>query len=241
MRIQMHSARALCFSLSFLACQALQAEPRTFTSPDGRTLQAEIISATPDRVTLKTSAGQTLVAPVDKFIPADQENIAAWRKANPAAINYRFVADYTKSKEGSSKTKQNNTFITTERWLCNLKLINQSGQTLEDVSADYRIFFDQLERGEKITRSKTGKVDLGTLKSLQQVVVKTDTVELQSIELEGGYYFTDGSRSRQKEGIKGVLIDIRHAGKKVFTWASSGVPKGAERVAEGTEGSLSRP
>lgn len=241
MILKNQKARILCLSLSLLATEALQAEPKTFTSPDGRTLQAEIISATPDRVTLKTTAGQTLVAPIDKFIPADQEDIAAWRKANPAKINYRFVADFTKSKEGSSKIKQGNIFVTTERWVCNLKLINQSGQTLEDVSAGYRIFFDQLERGEKITRSKAGRLDFGTLKALQQVVVKTDAVELQAIELEGGYYFTDGSRARQKEGIRGILIDIMHEGKKVFTWISPGVPKGAERVAEGTGGSLSNP
>jgi hypothetical protein len=241
MNLKNRQVRVFCLSLSLLALEILQAEPRTFTSPDGRTLQAEILAATPDRVTLKTSTGQTLVAPVDKFIPSDQEDIAAWRKANPAKISYRFVADFTKSKEGASKSKQGNIFVTTERWVCNLKLINQSGQTLEDVSASYRIFFDQLERGEKITRSKAGRLDLGTLKALQQVVVKTDTVDLQAIELEAGYYFTDGSRARQKEGIKGVLIDILHEGKKVFTWVSPGVPKGAERVAEGTGGSLSNP
>lgn len=241
MNLKSQQARIFYLTLSSLALQALQAEPRTFTSPDGRTLQAEIIAATPDRVTLKTSAGLTLVAPIDKFIPADQEDISEWRKANPAKINYRFVADFTKSKDGSSKTKQGNIFVTTERWVCNLKLINQSGQTLEDVSADYRIFFDQLERGEKITRSKAGKLDLGTLKALQQVVVKTEAVELQALELEAGYYYTDGSRARQKEGIKGILIDILHQGKKVFTWVSPGVPKGAERVAEGTDGTLAKP
>ncbi len=61
-------------------------EPRTFTSPDGRTIQAEIQAATPDRVTLKTTAGQTLVAPIDKFIPADQDHIVAWSKANPVQV-----------------------------------------------------------------------------------------------------------------------------------------------------------
>ncbi len=214
------------------------AEMRTFTSPDGRTLQAEITAATPDRVSLKTAAGQPLVVPIDKFIPADQAHIAEWRKANPAQIKYRFLADYTKSKAGSSKMKSNNETITTEQWECNMKITNQSGQTLEGVTVDYVIYFDNLELGNKVTRSKAGKVEIGTMKSLQQVVVKTETVDLHSVQLEGGYYYKDGSRARQKETLNGIIIHVNHDGKKVFTWASSGVPKGAETTAEGTKGSL---
>jgi hypothetical protein len=56
--------------------------------------------------------------------------------------------------------------------------------------------------------------------------------------LEGGFYYTDGSRARQKETLNGMVIHINHDGKKVFSWASSGVPKGAESVAEGTKESL---
>ena len=68
-----------------------------------------------------------------------------WRKANPEQIKYRFVADYTKSKASSSKRKENNETITTERWECNMKLTNQSGQTLEGVTVD------------KVTRPAAGK------------------------------------------------------------------------------------
>ena len=183
-------------------------EPRTFTSPDGRTLQAEIQAATPDRVTLKTTAGQTLVAPIDRFSSADQEHIAAWRKANPVQVKYRFLADYTKSKSSSSKSTSGSETITTEIWDCNMKITNQSGQTLEGVSADYVIYFDSLERGSKITRSKTGKADLGTIKSLQQLIVKTDPIELHGVELNGGYYYADGSRARQKEAITAMIINL---------------------------------
>lgn len=229
--------RTTC-ALLLISLNAAWAEVRTFTSPDGRTLQAEITAATPDRVSLKTAAGQPLVVPIDKFIPADQAHIAEWRKANPAQIKYRFVADYTKSKAGSSKMKSNNETITTEQWECNMKITNQSGQTLEGVTVDYVIYFDNLERGNKVTRSKAGKADIGTMKSLQQIVVKTTPVELHSVQLEGGYYYTDGTRARQKETLNGMIIHVNHDGKKVFTWTSSGVPKGAGTTAEGTKGSL---
>ena len=229
--------RTIC-ALILTSLTAAFAEIRTFTSPNGRTLQAEITAATPDRVSLKTPAGQPLVVPIDKFVPADQAYIAEWRKANPMQIKYRFLADYTKSKAGSSKMRSNNETITTEQWECNMKITNQSGQTLEGVTVDYVIYFDNLEQGNKVTRSKAGKVDIGTMKSLQQMVVKTASVDLHSVQLEGGYYYADGSRSRQKETLNGIIIHVNHEGKKVFTWASSGVPKGAETTAEGTKGSL---
>jgi hypothetical protein len=139
-----HSPFRRAFACLIFTLSAASAEVRTFTSPDGRTLQAEITAATPDRVSLKTAAGQPLVVPIDKFIPADQAHIAEWRKANPVQIKYRFVADYTR----------------------------------------------------------------------------------------------DGTRARQKETLNGMIIHVNHDGKKVFTWTSSGVPKGAETTAEGTKGSL---
>lgn len=189
-------------------------------------------------MTLKTAAGQTIVAPVDKFITADQQHIAEWRKANPAKINYRFTADYTKSRIDSSKTKQGSETFTTETWECNIKLANQTPQTLEGVTVDYIIYYDNIEQGNKVTRNLMGKAEVGTMKSLQQVVLKTQPVKLQGVELEGGFYYTNGARSRQKESVTGMTVNVNHDGKKVFSWSGGNVPKGGP-TAEGTSTSLS--
>jgi len=153
-------------------------------------------------------------------------------------IKYKFSADYTKSKVSSSKRKSNNTEITTEIWECNMKITNESGQTLDGVTADYVIYYDQMERGNKISQTKMGKAELGVMKAQQQLVVKTDTVALSTTLLEGGFYYTDGTKTRQKDSISAMQININHDGKKVFSWASAGVPKGAGAAAEGTKGSL---
>lgn len=225
------------FSLFIFLTPADADTPHLFTSPDGRTLEAEILSATPDRVSLKTTAGVPLVAPIDKFSPADQAFIAQWRKDHPVAIRYKFAADYTKSKVSSTKRKSNNTEVTTEIWECNMKIINESGQTLEGVTADYVIYYDQMDRGNKISQTKVGKAELGVMKAQQQLVVKTDTVSLSTTLLEGGFYYTDGTKTRQKDSISAMQININHDGKKVFSWSSSGVPKGAG-AAEGRKSSL---
>lgn len=227
----------LFISLAVLSVGLAQAEPRTFTSPDGRTILAEIASATPDRVTLKLANGQTIVAQVDRFVQADQDHIAEWRKANPVQTKYRFTADYTKSKSSSSKQSMGTETITTEMWDCNMKLVNQSGLTLEGVTVEYVIYLDRFSQGNKIVTSQVGKADIGTMKHLQQLVVKTNPVQLQGYELKGGYYYTDGTRPRGKEGIRGMTINIKHSGNTVFSWSSNNVPKGGA-MAEGTKGSL---
>lgn len=225
------------FSLLISLTSVSADTPHIFTSPDGRTLEAEIVSATPDRVSLKTTTGVPIVAPINKFIQADQEFIAQWRKDHPVAIRYKFAADYTKSKVSSTKRKSNNTEVTTEIWECNMKITNESGQTLEGVTVDYVIYYDQMERGNKISQNKAGKTDLGTMKAQQQLVVKTDTVALSTTLLEGGFYYTDGTKTRQKDSISAMQINIHHDGKQVFSWASAGVPKGAGN-SEGSKGSL---
>ncbi len=231
--------KPVLIAFALLPLGAVNAEPRTFASPDGRTIQAEIAAATPDRVTLKMANGQTIVAPVDRFVPADQEHIADWRKANPVQVKYRFAADYTKSKSSSSKSDGGGAVITNETWECNMKLTNQSGQTLDGVTIDYTIYIDQsqMNSGATLTKAQKGQMKVGTMKNLQQMVLKTDPVQLQGLELRGGNYYTDGSRPRGKETVRGMVIEFSHEGKKVFTWASSNVPKGA-MTAAGTGGSL---
>ena len=117
--------------MSLLLALSADAAPRTFTSPDGRTLQAEIQSASTDTVTIKLATGAVMTVAVSTFSQADQVYIAEWRKANPVTIKYDFVPAYTKSKTDSSTAKVNNEERTTESWICNVKLLNRSGQTLE--------------------------------------------------------------------------------------------------------------
>lgn len=204
---------------------SLHAEPRTFTSPDGRTLQGEVLSATPDMVTLKLATGPSLTVPINKFSEADQAFITEWRKANPVTIKYDFDASFTKEKTDSSKRSQRNTEITTDTWVCNLKLSNRSNHTLENVKVDYEIYYSQTEGNRVITRKMPGSAVIPSIKHLEQTLVPTKELKLETTKLEGGFYYLDGSRSRQKDAIEGVTLKISHAGKPAFEWASSGVPQ----------------
>ncbi|MES2735338.1 MAG: hypothetical protein V4672_03390 [Verrucomicrobiota bacterium] len=218
----------------------LQAEPRTFTSPDGRTLQADVQSATTDMVTLKLANGAPLTVQISKFSEADQTYIAEWRKANPTAIKYNFATSFTKDKRDSSKSSRNNEEITTDTWACNVKLANRSNQTLDGLKMDYEIYYTQVTGKQAVTRKMTGQADVPSIKHLEELVVPTRELKLTTSKLEGGYYYLDGSRSRQKDAIEGVAIKLTHDGKMVYEWASAGVPKDRGATAEGTSGSLAK-
>jgi len=241
MRATLKTIPVCCFTLLSLGLVAhSKAEVRTFTSPDGRTLQAEIVSATTDTVALKLANGQALSVAVTKFSPADQTYIAEWAKANPVSIKYNFFASYTKDKRDSSKSFRDNHEITTDTWVCKVKLANKSGQNLENLKVNYEIYFSQISNNQPVVRKMTGSTAIEGLKNLEETTLTTKELKLTTSKLEGGRYYLDGSRPRQKDSIEGLAIKIHHAGKPVFEWASSGVPKDKASTAEGTTGSLSR-
>ncbi len=238
----MHSpARSTAFGLAALLLPlAALAEPRTFTSADGRTVEAEIIAATADSVSLKLAGGQTVVSTLDRFSVADRQFIAAWLKQNPAKINYSFQVSYTKDKTGSSKQKGGSVSVTAEFWQCRIKLANRSGQDLDNVEVNYNIFYEQMDEGRPVLRSSRGKVALPKIRANEELNLLTDEIQLTSTQLAGGYYYIGGARARQKDSLAGMAVSIQHAGKTVFTWASKGM-EGKAGTATGTTGSLSRP
>lgn len=218
-------SRLPVFLSASLALSGLAAEVRTFTSPDGRTLQAEVVGATVDTVTLKLVSGQTLVAPLGRFSEADQGFIRDWHKANPASIKYLFAASYTKEKKDSVKQRSDSQTTTTDTWICRMKLLNRSGQSLENLEIDYDIHYKQLEPGsrEAVLRKQSGKTVVPMLKNLEEAALPTGELKLVTNQLAGGFYWKDGARARQKDALVGMTIRVSHGGRQVFRWDSQGV------------------
>lgn len=208
---------------------------RSFVSPDGRSIEAEIVAATPDTVTLKLASGQSIVAPVNKFSTADQEFITTWRKQNPAVIKYNFATSFTKEKKDSSKKDTGSRIVTTETWVCNMKISNRSGQTLQDLKINYEIYYNQMDAGRPVLRKSPGSTTIASIKNLQDLIIPTEDLKLTTTQLDGGYYYADGSRPRQKDSLSGMVINISHEGKQVFSWTSNGVPAGRGATAEGKD------
>lgn len=211
---------ALFFVLG--AAVTAQAELRTFTSPDGRTLQGNIQSATADSVTLKLANGQPLTAPVSKFSDVDKAYIAEWRKANPATTKYDFAASYSKEKVSSTKQNLGSVEQNVERWICNLKIANRSGQLLENLKVNYEVQCNRAADGTAGPRKVVGSLNIASIKHLEETKLQTEQVTLIESKLRGGYYYKDGTRPRNKDSIESVGIKIVHDKQVVFEWSSDG-------------------
>lgn len=228
-------AVAIIAVLHLLAPLGAFAEVRTFTSPDGRTVDAEIVSATPDQVTLKLASGQSLVAVIDRFSDADKQFIAEWRKQNPVPIKYSFTANFAKEKTGSSESLSNHVLTKTESWICKMKIANRSGQPLEDVAVQYDLFYSEANGKASVIHKESGIAKIDQIKHLEEKMAPTKEFKLSSSAMQDGYIWKDGSPTRDRDSFLGMVITLNHAGKEVFRWVSSGVPKD-RAVATGSSG-----
>ena len=66
-------------TLLFAFCLTASLEAHVFTNKQGRTLDAEIVSAAPPQVTMKRADGQVFTLPIAGFTEEDQVFIRAWK------------------------------------------------------------------------------------------------------------------------------------------------------------------
>lgn len=203
-----------------LAWAPLQAASRTFTSIDGRTVDAEITSASNVQVTLKLADGRETVVPLNRLSPADQEYIATWITQNPQAIRYSFVVDVTKDKVSSAESKEEGLTTTRTKWLYHVKVTNRAPQAIEGLKLSYQIHYSDEEGKAKSTEVRPGSVNLGPVAQGGTITADTEPVELITTRLDSGYYWKNGAPSKQSDTLKGIAVTIEHQGKIVHEFVS---------------------
>jgi hypothetical protein len=214
------------------AISALQAAPRSFTSTEGKTIEAELVSATGLQATIKLTDGRETVVPLNRLSQADQDFVGQWLAQHPQAVRYNFVVDASKDKV-DSKTKGSNLSITTAtatKWLYHVKITNRASEPVNGVIMRYQIHYIDVEGKSKNTEYAFGAKELPMLKPGESTMIDTDPVQLIKTELQGGYVYSDGSRSRQADTIKGLAVTLQYNGSSVFEFATSGVKKVSEEA-----------
>jgi hypothetical protein len=230
--------RLLCAGTLSLGLCA-QADVRTFTdSASGRTLSAEVVSATATDVTLKLSTGATHTLPLSRLSGTDRTYVAGWLAKNPssappptanaaAAVPIRYAFNVTWQREKSGE-KVVNLFPykgEEEQWVCKFKITNLSSVPLEDVELRYQIHLS-LEREGKTATSEvaTGTDKAVSLARNQATEISAKPVPLLKLKLDGDYITTDGSRPTKRDSIKGVGVGLFHKGVLVHEYRSTGIP-----------------
>jgi hypothetical protein len=202
-----------------LALTSLSA--REFTDAQGRKLDAEIVSAAAGQVSLKRVAdGRLFNVPAATFTEADQKFIAEWAAAN---TKYSFDVTYTKKKLGEVKSKRGAVNIEDETWIYKISVKNRLPTAVGDLRVDYWCFRrEDGGKGKGAARIETsGSSKIDSITGSGTVMVDTSEIILHKEMLDGGWYYADGTKNQQSDGMGGLAVRIFDKnGKEILKWAT---------------------
>lgn len=116
------------------------AEVRTFTSSDGKTMEAELVSADNVYVTVRLTANRRQVQfPLSRLSAEDQEFVRTWAEENVA---YRLRIDARKKTTGSENITKGNTKTNVRSYLYDVAIENWGRNDLDNAMVEYRIYMD---------------------------------------------------------------------------------------------------
>lgn len=234
--------RFISFSMAFLAVLPAAAEMRVFTDRQGRKIEAEIVSVSGSKVTLKLANGRTSTIPIKILSKGDQFFVTVWgdlekkgggekeesaTAAIPENVTYRFKleVDKERTKKGD-KTRVDNGEARVEEWIYEVELENRSRVKLVGMEMSYRIYVDpkassKLAFLEDAPKFYAGRVKVDPVEDGDKVTIKTGPAIIKELELDGDFVFTDGSRNRLDDDLEGVWIKLWHGDKKVGEFKSN--------------------
>lgn len=202
-----------------LALSGLSA--REFTDTQGRKLDAEIVSAAAGQVSLKRAAdNRVITANTSLFSEADQKFIAEWAAAN---TKYSFDVTYTKKKLGEVKSKRGAVNIEDETWIYKINIKNRLPTAIGDLRVDYWCFRrEDGGKGKGAARIETsGNSKIESIAGSGTITVDTAEIILHKEMLDGGWYYADGTKNQQSDGMGGLAMRIFDKnGKEIHKWAT---------------------
>ncbi|MGH8016756.1 MAG: hypothetical protein ACREIA_00430 [Opitutaceae bacterium] len=188
-----------------------RAEMRTFTDTKGRTITAEVVDMTVSTIRIRRDDGRTFEIAKDTLSKEDQEYLAAWELKRAFVFGgveiraRRVRLDSDRRLSNSRKKKE-------ETWCFKVTVTNESRANLDGIVAEWRVFYindsPREEKDELELKRKQGSVPLGTLEPGDETEFQTSALELETIQLRPGYFYTDTDRRTIKDAIEGVWIRI---------------------------------
>ncbi len=127
----------LVCGLGLILPAGLRAESRTFTSSDGKTMEAELISATDSTAKVKRADGRVIAFSLSRLSAEDQDYVRNWAKEN---VNFNIHIDARKKIKDSDTAKAGNTKTRTKSYVYNVSLNNRSMEDAEELNVVYRVF-----------------------------------------------------------------------------------------------------
>ncbi len=213
---------ALCLNLSFL-----RAELRTFTDHEGRTMQAEIISATDRDVKIRRDDGRVFEVPVMTFTLDDRKYIEKWlkeKKSEATPLRIRVEVSQTKKTVGRDQSLSSTSRQVEAGYRILIK--NEASEALDGMRIEYRVFkFDDqvgLSDSKRPLNKIAGKIDKVSVPRFGQNEFTTKTVMLTIHQLKPEWRYVGGYDPRTADSLAGIWLRLVDAkGTVVHEYASS--------------------
>lgn len=214
---------------------------RTWTSSDGRKLEASIVGLAGTDVRLRSADGKDFPVPMARLSEGDSQYIATWISQNPMAalkglasppvnppgagsttVGYRFSVGWNKIKFDEKPKNVGgawNAKVVT--WKPKFKVTNTSGRELKNLMLVYQVQI-RLDRDSKVDDYSfpTNKMLIPVIKSNQSLDIDGYGFETLDAKLKQDFITTDGSRRNKSDVILGSIVKLIHEGKIVHEYKS---------------------
>ncbi|MFH1499015.1 MAG: hypothetical protein ABII82_14455 [Verrucomicrobiota bacterium] len=206
---------------------ALRAEPRTFTDQEGRTIVAEIVSATDRTVKIRRDDGRVFEVPVMTFVLEDRKYIEAWLKeqsVQAAPLRLRVEVSQSKKTVGRSEGISSNTRMLEAGYRILIK--NESAGPLDNLKIDYRVFkFDDrvgLDDRKRSLQKISGTIGKVSVPRFGQNEFTTKGINLTVHQLKPNWSYIGGADPRTADSLAGIWLRlIDGSGEVIHEYASS--------------------
>lgn len=202
------------------------AEYYEFTDAQGRAITAKPVRMVGTQVEIERDDGSKFTVNPSIFIAKDQKFLAQWARdqliSKGDAIKISAKSAVTrKQKDGSSTGLKIKRF----KGYYNIQIKNDSDLDLNDLEVEYRyyIFKNQVgadKRSDGNNMRVTGDSTITLLAKRSEIKIETKKTEMKETDLESGYRWANGGKSKSKDQLDGIWIKLYQGDKVIAEFAN---------------------
>ena len=227
--------RSLLLCIGLLATSLAQAELRTLTDTQGRTVEADVLAVTESHVKIRRTDGNVFELPLDRLRAEDQQALRLWaqkEKAKPHPIPPgAFEVNLSRARFGSETVEtdvnlvgggvvKNGRSTTEEKWGYTVSMYNRTNAALTGLRAEYMLFAtmdDVHTEGKKEgLRRTTSRAALPDVPSFGRAEFRTDTVSTFTMKYKGNIRSANTGDRKSRESLAGVWIKIYRGDELIY-------------------------
>ena len=217
----------------------MNAETRTLTDTEGRSIRADVIAVEGEQVRIRRDDGQVFNLPMERLSETSRRELRAWAQEQaskpqplpPGAFEVqmsrvRFSAETRESdvKLTTGETIKNGRVTTEEKWGYSFMLTNRSNAPLTGLRAEYLLFAtkdDVHKEGKKEgLRSARHRARLDDMPAQGRLDFRTESVSAFKMRYKGNIVSAKTGDSSSRETLHGIWIKI-YRGEELIHEAAS--------------------